>query len=134
MVHRGLRPAAPRTGRRQRRRAEVPDPSRPGSELDGQPHEREGFHEWLLGLRDAEDHRQVREHAPGGLAPCTQLRDQRDDAIAQLLKSTSSDDILAQTLVDAANAAGGKDNISVILVRATGGRPKRSLLPRWWMR
>ena len=57
-----------------------------------------------------------------------------DDAIAQLLKSTSSDDILAQTLVDAANAAGGKDNISVILVRATGGRPKRSLLPRWWAR
>ena len=57
-----------------------------------------------------------------------------DDAIAQLLKSTSSDDILAQTLVDAANAEGGKDNISVILVRATGGRPKRSLLPRWWTR
>ena len=57
-----------------------------------------------------------------------------DDAISQLLKSTSSDDILAQTLVDAANAAGGKDNISVILVRATGGRPKRSLLPRWWTR
>ena len=58
----------------------------------------------------------------------------KDEAIAQLLKNTSSDDILAQTLVDAANAAGGKDNISVILVRATGGRPKRSLLPRWWAR
>ena len=57
-----------------------------------------------------------------------------DESIAQLLKNTTPDDNLPQTLVDAANAAGGKDNISVIVVRATGGRPKRSLLPRWWMR
>ena len=57
-----------------------------------------------------------------------------DQAIAQLLKNSTPTDNLVQTLIDAANAAGGKDNISVILVRAVGGRPKRSLLPRWWAR
>ena len=57
-----------------------------------------------------------------------------DDALAQLLKNGGPDAELAQTLVDAANAAGGRDNISVILVRATGGPPTRRLLPRWWTR
>lgn len=57
-----------------------------------------------------------------------------DDALAQLLKNGGPDTELAQTLVDAANAAGGRDNISVILVRATGGPPTRRLLSRWWTR
>lgn len=57
-----------------------------------------------------------------------------DDAVARLLKNTSPSDNVAHMLVDAANAAGGRDNISVILVRATGGQPKRRLLPRWWSR
>ncbi|MFC7407512.1 Stp1/IreP family PP2C-type Ser/Thr phosphatase [Hydrogenophaga atypica] len=57
-----------------------------------------------------------------------------DDALAQLLKNGGPEEELAQTLVDAANAAGGRDNISVILVRATGGPPTRRLLPRWWTR
>jgi len=39
-------------------------------------------------------------------------------------------DALAQALVDGANAAGGRDNISVILVRAAG-QPQRGLLSRW---
>lgn len=57
-----------------------------------------------------------------------------DDMLAQLLRNVSPTDNLAQALIDAANEAGGKDNISVILVRATGGRSKRSLLPSWWVR
>lgn len=57
-----------------------------------------------------------------------------DDMLAQLLRNVSPTDNLAQALIDAANEAGGKDNISVILVRATGGRSKRRLLPSWWAR
>lgn len=57
-----------------------------------------------------------------------------DDALAHLLKTSSPADDLAQTLVDAANEAGGRDNISVILVRASGGTSPRRLLPRWWSR
>jgi protein phosphatase len=52
-----------------------------------------------------------------------------DDSIAQLLQGYDSLEEAASALVDAANDAGGKDNISVILarVRATNG-PTRS----WW--
>jgi serine/threonine protein phosphatase PrpC len=57
-----------------------------------------------------------------------------DEALADILKTCPQSDHLAQTLIDAANAAGGKDNISVILVRATGGPTTRRLLPRWWSR
>jgi protein phosphatase len=43
-----------------------------------------------------------------------------DFAIGQMLQRVEALDAACRVLVDAANDAGGKDNISVILVRATG--------------
>jgi protein phosphatase len=52
-----------------------------------------------------------------------------DESIAQLLQAHDSLDQAAGALVDAANDAGGKDNISVILARVRGTTgPTRS----WW--
>jgi protein phosphatase len=53
-----------------------------------------------------------------------------DTGIAQLMLANESMETSAHALIDAANDAGGKDNISVILVRACGGAsvPARS----WW--
>ena len=52
-----------------------------------------------------------------------------DDHIATLLQSCESIEAAARTLIDAANEAGGKDNIAVILVRMQGtGSTGRS----WW--
>jgi protein phosphatase len=59
------------------------------------------------------------------------LSDMLDDAgIAQVLLSHDSLESCARGLIDAANDAGGKDNISVILGRASGGAstPAKS----WW--
>jgi protein phosphatase len=59
------------------------------------------------------------------------LSDMLDDAgIAQVLQAHDSLETSSRALIDAANDAGGKDNISVILVRASGGAsaPARS----WW--
>ena len=59
------------------------------------------------------------------------LSDMLDDAaIAQVLQTHDSLQAGGQALIEAANDAGGKDNISVILVRASGGAvaPARS----WW--
>ncbi len=59
------------------------------------------------------------------------LSDMLDDAgIAQVLLAHDSLESGTRALIDAANEAGGKDNISVILVRASGGAsaPARS----WW--
>jgi serine/threonine protein phosphatase PrpC len=59
------------------------------------------------------------------------LSDMLDDArIAQVLQAHDSLETSSHALIDAANDAGGKDNISVILVRASGGAsaPARS----WW--
>jgi PPM family protein phosphatase len=59
------------------------------------------------------------------------LSDMLDEpAIAQLLQSSAPLTECAQALIDAANDAGGKDNIAVILARAAGsaGAPVRS----WW--
>jgi PPM family protein phosphatase len=59
------------------------------------------------------------------------LSDMLDDpGIAQLLMSSESLESTCQALVDAANDAGGKDNISVIVVRAPSlaSTPARS----WW--
>jgi protein phosphatase len=53
-----------------------------------------------------------------------------DPAIAQLLLAHESIDSAGQALIGAANDAGGKDNIAVILVRAqgnVGGAPRS-----WW--
>ncbi|MDE1950432.1 MAG: Stp1/IreP family PP2C-type Ser/Thr phosphatase [Burkholderiales bacterium] len=59
------------------------------------------------------------------------LTDMLDDAaIGQLLQSHDSLDSGARSLIDAANDAGGKDNISVILVRASGGANSSSR--SWW--
>ncbi len=52
-----------------------------------------------------------------------------DESIAQLLMSAETLSEAGGALVDAANDAGGKDNISVVLVRVRGGTgPARS----WW--
>jgi serine/threonine protein phosphatase PrpC len=52
-----------------------------------------------------------------------------DESIAQLLQANESLSEAANALVDAANDAGGKDNISVILARVRGAAgPARS----WW--
>jgi len=59
------------------------------------------------------------------------LSDMLDDAgIAQLMQAADGLEARAHALIDAANDAGGKDNISVVLVRASGGaaNPARS----WW--
>ena len=59
------------------------------------------------------------------------LSDMLEDAsIAQVLQAHDSLETTSRALIDAANDAGGKDNISVILVRASGGAvaPVRS----WW--
>ncbi len=59
------------------------------------------------------------------------LSDMLDDAgIAQLLQGDDSLEQTSRTLIDAANDAGGKDNISVILVRASGGA--NTSLRSWW--
>ena len=51
-----------------------------------------------------------------------------DSAVALLLRSCDSLQAGAAALIDAANEAGGKDNISVILARARPGTSTRS----WW--
>jgi PPM family protein phosphatase len=59
------------------------------------------------------------------------LSDMLDDAgIAHVLQQHVSLDTCSQALIDAANDAGGKDNISVVVVRACGnaGTPSKS----WW--
>jgi len=58
----------------------------------------------------------------------------RHEGLMVCLRHHTMQDSLAQlgrNLIDAANEAGGKDNISVILVRAAGGH-KRGLLSRLW--
>jgi protein phosphatase len=59
------------------------------------------------------------------------LSDMLDDTrIAQVLQVHESLDSGSRALIDAANDAGGRDNISVILVRASGGAVAA---PRsWW--
>lgn len=44
-----------------------------------------------------------------------------DAAIAQVMRSSDTLALAGQALIAAANAAGGRDNISVVLVRAKGG-------------
>ena len=53
-----------------------------------------------------------------------------DESIAQLLQSSDALSEVAAALVDAANDAGGKDNISVILARAQGGAAPAGR--SWW--
>ena len=59
------------------------------------------------------------------------LSDMLDDAsIGQVLQMHESLAAAGTALIEAANDAGGKDNISVILVRAAGGAP--SAMRSWW--
>jgi protein phosphatase len=52
-----------------------------------------------------------------------------DESIAQLMMGSETLPEIAGALVDAANDAGGKDNISVVLARVRGhAGPARS----WW--
>lgn len=53
-----------------------------------------------------------------------------DTQIAQILRSQESLEAIATTLIAAANAAGGRDNIAVILVRAKGGAGQSGR--SWW--
>jgi PPM family protein phosphatase len=59
------------------------------------------------------------------------LSDMLDDiAIAQLLQAHDSLETAGRALIDAANDAGGKDNISVILARVSGGASPSTR--SWW--
>ncbi|MDO9072096.1 MAG: Stp1/IreP family PP2C-type Ser/Thr phosphatase [Rubrivivax sp.] len=59
------------------------------------------------------------------------LSDMLDDAaIAQVLQAHDSLETTGRALIDAANDAGGKDNISVILARASGGASAPAW--SWW--
>lgn len=53
-----------------------------------------------------------------------------DHIIGQVMSGHDAVEPMAQALVDAANAAGGRDNIAVILVRAKGGLPRSGRA--WW--
>ena len=54
-----------------------------------------------------------------------------DDAIAQILSTEGSLDQKTVQLIDAANANGGRDNISVLLAQANSGSRRRGLISRW---
>jgi PPM family protein phosphatase len=59
------------------------------------------------------------------------LSDMLDDvSIGHVLQMHDSLAAAAKALIEAANEAGGKDNISVILARAVGGSP--SATRSWW--
>jgi len=53
-----------------------------------------------------------------------------DVAIAQVMRTHETLEAMSQGLIAAANAAGGRDNIAVILVRAKGGLPRTGRT--WW--
>jgi protein phosphatase len=54
-----------------------------------------------------------------------------DEAIAQIVAGEASLEQKSVQLIDAANANGGRDNISVLLALATSGSRKRGLISRW---
>ena len=79
---------------------------------------------------------EVNEHKvePGDLyLMCSDgLSDMLDDeAIAQILSSEGSLEQKSVQLIDAANANGGRDNISVLLAQANSGSRRRGLISRW---
>ena len=53
-----------------------------------------------------------------------------DGRIADVLRQHTDVDKAAQALIDAANQAGGRDNIAVILVAVRAGTA--SSTPAWW--
>ena len=79
---------------------------------------------------------EVNEHKvePGDLyLMCSDgLSDMLDDgAIGNILSSDASLEQKTVQLIDAANANGGRDNISVLLAQANSGSKKRGLISRW---
>jgi protein phosphatase len=79
---------------------------------------------------------EVNEHKvePGDLyLMCSDgLSDMLDDAaIAHILSSDGSLEQKSVQLIDAANANGGRDNISVLLAQANSGSRRRGLISRW---
>ncbi|MFL6691926.1 MAG: Stp1/IreP family PP2C-type Ser/Thr phosphatase [Ramlibacter sp.] len=79
---------------------------------------------------------EVNEHKvePGDLyLMCSDgLSDMLDDeAISQVLMGDGSLEQKTVQLIDAANANGGRDNISVLLAQANSGSKKRGLISRW---
>ena len=54
-----------------------------------------------------------------------------DDSISHILASDGSLEMKSVQLVDAANANGGRDNISVLLALANSGARKKGLISRW---
>jgi PPM family protein phosphatase len=78
---------------------------------------------------------EVNEHRvePGDLyMMCSDgLSDMVDDAgIANILQSEDTMEMKANALISAANAAGGRDNISVLLMQAQEGSNKRGIMSR----
>ena len=53
-----------------------------------------------------------------------------DDDLAQLMRTPAPLEEKAALLIDTANAHGGRDNVSVLLVQAAAGGKKRSLMSR----
>jgi PPM family protein phosphatase len=53
-----------------------------------------------------------------------------DQDIAVIMRREGDLDVKAKALVDAANAGGGRDNISVLLAMAKDGQSKRGLFAR----
>ena len=79
---------------------------------------------------------EVNEHKvePGDLyLMCSDgLSDMLDDeAIAQILQGDGSLEQKTVQLIDAANANGGRDNISVLLAHANSGSRNRGMISRW---
>jgi protein phosphatase len=63
------------------------------------------------------------------------LSDMLDDpSIAQVVMAHDSLQDAAQALIDAANEAGGKDNISVVLARIGNGGPSSGTTAKSWWR
>ena len=54
-----------------------------------------------------------------------------DAEMLDILQNVASHPEKAARLVNLANAKGGRDNISVLLVHATGESDKRGLISRW---
>jgi PPM family protein phosphatase len=53
-----------------------------------------------------------------------------DEGIADIMQGNQDLDAMAKALVDAANAGGGRDNISVLLAQAKDGQSKRGFMSR----
>jgi len=54
-----------------------------------------------------------------------------DDSIARIMVTEATLEQKSIQLVDAANANGGRDNISVLLAQANSGSRKKGLISRW---